>query len=222
MRARPTAVVSAGGDVRRIVLSADDFTFDAGQYVEIRHPDGLTIPFSLASAPERLPEIEIHFRPLPGRPEATALLALLTRGDELTIDGPFGDVSVRGPTRVPLVLCAGGSGIGQCLAIVEHLTHCAQRLPVRLVWSVREARHLYGIERLREWQRRHAWFAFDTWIDAGDRNGACDALEEKRPPGDAEVIVSGGPGFVYAVTDTLAACGFRGSVRSDVFAYAPR
>jgi CDP-4-dehydro-6-deoxyglucose reductase len=225
MRARLIRVESLTEDVLRIRLACSPgFSFAAGQYLRILHPDGRAVPFSIASAPERLPEIELHFRPQPGAPEDAAAVREVLLGTAIDVDGPFGDVVVRAPTPHPLVLVAGGTGVGQCLGILEHLARSRQVDPVHLLWSVSAPGHLYGIAGLESLAARHRWFSFDALVDADDRrSAACTRLESLTIPANATVIVSGGPGFVYAVIDTLATRSGRPErVCSDVFAYAPR
>jgi NAD(P)H-flavin reductase len=204
--------------------ASDAFRFAAGQYVRVVTPDGRAIPFSVASAPERLPEIEIHFRPLPGSDDAKAMLALVENARTFEIEGPFGDVFVAGPTATPLRLIAGGTGIAQCLAIVDHLERVGQREPVHLVWSVSAPAHAYAQDILESVARRERWFRFEIAIDVpGEANGAVATLRRDGVPAEPEVILAGSPPFVYAVCDSIdAQGGAPGRLRSDVFDYAPR
>lgn len=204
--------------------ASEPFRFAAGQYVRVVTPDARAIPFSVASAPERLPEIEIHFRPLPGSDDAKAMLALVENTQTFEIEGPFGDVFVEGPTAARLCLIAGGTGIAQCLAILDHLERVGQRAPVRLVWSVSTPEHVYARDILEGVVRRQDWFRFEIAIDApGDANGAVATLRRDGVPAEPEVILAGSPPFVYAVCDAIDALGGApGRLRSDVFDYAPR
>ena len=188
------------------------------------HPSGLAIPFSVASAPERLPDFEIHFRPTPGAADAQAMQDLIARARLLHLEGPFGDVFVRGPTVSPLCLIAGGTGISQCLSIVGHLCACRQTERVRLLWSVSASAHLYAIEVLDGIRAHHGWFEPIAAVDEPDGQvGAIAALTRHGVPTEGEVILAGSPPFVYAVCDALDALGgYAGRLRSDVFAYAPR
>lgn len=204
--------------------AGDAFRFAAGQYVQVVAPGGRAIPFSVASAPERLPEFEIHFRPVPGSDDAEVMLALIENAQTFEIEGPFGDVSVEGPTATPLCLIAGGTGIAQCLAIVDHLERVGQRESVHLVWSVSAPAHAYAQDMLEGTARRTRWFRFQIAIDVpGEANGAVATLRRDGVPAEPEVILAGSPPFVYAVCDAIDALGGSpGRLRSDVFAYAPR
>ena len=82
---------------------------------------------SIASAPERLPQVELHFRGMPGVPEAQLMAEILDGAPDVHIEGPHGAVCVDGPIDEDLLLIAGGSGIAQCRAIVTHLRHAGQK-----------------------------------------------------------------------------------------------
>ncbi len=180
---------------------------------------------SIASAPDHLPHIQLHYRAQPGVPEALLMNELLSRASgtthEVTIDGPYGDVSFDGPHAGNLLLIAGGSGIAQCRAIVDHL-HCSgQHRRVRLVWSVTDASHLYCDAELR---RFGAWLDYVAVVDVpGAENAAVTWLRSTKAILADRIIVSGGPGFVYAAVDVLRAIGVAdANIESDVFSYAPR
>ena len=221
--ARIESIARHDSGVRLISLTTvAPFAFDAGQYLNVVHPSGARIPMSIASAPERLPRLELHFRPLPGIADAALMLELVDRdATELSIEGPFGDVRVRGPLDEDLWLFAGGTGISQCRSIAEHLLRVGQARPVRLVWSVTDATQLYCDGELRRLAR---WLDYTPLVDSPERpNAAVAWIDRTRPLLRGRIVVSGGPGFVYAVVDALEGIGIGdATVESDVFAYAPR
>jgi len=221
--ARIVSIARLDSDVRLVSLAlASPFAFDAGQYLKVVHPSGARIPMSIASAPQRLPRLDLHFRPLPGVADAALMLELVD-GDatELSIEGPFGDVRVRGPLDSDLWLFAGGSGISQCRSIADHLRSVGHARRVRLLWSVTDAEQLYCDAELR---RFAPWLDYAPLVDSPERpNAAVAWLNETRPALGGRIVVSGGPGFVYAVVDAIERIGTGGATpESDVFAYAPR
>lgn len=220
--ARIDSIAHHDSGVRLITLTpAYSFRFLAGQYVNVVHPSGIRIPMSIASAPDHLPRLELHYRPLPGVPEAALMNELLDGARALSIDGPHGDVRFDGPHADELLLIAGGSGLSQCRAIVDHLRERKQTRRVRLLWSVTRVDQLYCDAELR---------AFAPWLDyiavvdvPNSENAAVAWLRYAALPQSGRIVVSGGPGFVYAVEDVLRANGVGSAViESDVFSYAPR
>jgi CDP-4-dehydro-6-deoxyglucose reductase, E3 len=222
-------VLRPNAEIHQLRLHVDaGWSFLAGQYLNVLHPSGIAIPFSIASAPERLPELEIDFRPMAGSREADAMLELLAPQTQnqarIGLEGPFGRVTQHGPTRGALRLIAGGTGIGQCRAIVEHLTHCPQRSTVTLVWSARSEAALYDLARLERFAQAHSWLTVATRLDAPDgRSRAILDIETHGAPSEDDIVIAGTPGFVYAVVDAIAAAGGDVSrLRSDVFDYSKR
>jgi CDP-4-dehydro-6-deoxyglucose reductase, E3 len=215
---------------RRVFLRLDSSSlldFTAGQYLQVLTTEGAGIPFSMASSPVRLPAIELHFRPMPGSPEAASMLRLLG-GTHLQIEGPFGEVAIAGPTARPLVLIVAGTGAAQAFSIVEFLYGVNQHLPVSLFWHVGDANGLYCHDDFARFAAR-PWLHYQPLLGCGivasqGAPGASTWLEaEHAAIGGADVILCGSPEFVYGQVDAIAARALRpSSIQSDVFAYAPR
>jgi CDP-4-dehydro-6-deoxyglucose reductase, E3 len=216
---------------RRIHLriESDGFTFLAGQYVTVVDADDKPIPFSVASSPTRLPALELQFFPQPGSDAADAMCRLLEHEPRLTLDGPAGDVTLSGPTSQPLALVTSGTGIAQALAMVEFLATVDQRMPVYVYWHVAEVGALYCDHDWRRLDAARGWLHYCPLVGtvAGASADAAimrDWLDAERPVLTvADVVLCGSPEFVHGVSDGLRGLGIASSsLRSDVFAYAPR
>ena len=116
-----------------------DWSFDAGQYIEISLIDppetdaeGSTRRFSIASAPH---EDRIM---VATRMRDSAFKRSLTRipiGTEVKIEGPFGDLRLHHNVARPAVLLSGGIGVTPFRSIVADATHrhLEQRIVLLLV-----------------------------------------------------------------------------------------
>lgn len=222
--ARIEAINHHPSGVSRIVLSLrGPFRHNSGQYLNIVHPSGARIPLSIASAPDRLPQIELHYRSTPGLAEAALVDELLDQPQRaIAIDGPHGNVCVDAPTASELWLFAGGTGIAQAFGIIEHLRGVPQREAVHLIWSVADRTQLYCDAELANGPQ---WLDVRVLIDhPATGNAAVHWLEKQREtPPRGRIILCGGPGFVHAVADALTGLGVPGNaLESDVFGYAPR
>jgi CDP-4-dehydro-6-deoxyglucose reductase len=206
--------------VSRIVSTVQGrFLHKAGQYLHIVHPGGARIPLSIASAPLRLPALELHYRSTPGNADAALLDELLSDvGERLEIDGPHGDVYVDEPDAAELWLIAGGTGVAQAFGIVEHLRGAVLQAPVHLLWSVTSPTELYCEADLRA---AADWLDFHPVIDAATGgNAAVNWLQQHDTPPCGRIILCGGPGFVHAVAEALHALGVPpDTMQSDVFSY---
>lgn len=221
--ARFRAIEPPNPAVQRLLLKSTGFEFAAGQYIYL-HAGQRRLPLSIASAPARLPELELHYRSTPGDADAAALDALLPRARDLTFDGPHGNVVVTDPTREPLTLIAGGTGVSQAASIIEQLAGTGkQRLPVQLWWSLAAPAANYRLSVI-ERACNEPWFALETLYDepAAEANGALARIRSGCiNPG--QYILCGAPGFVYSCAGGLLERGVRrGALRSDAFDYAPR
>ena len=221
--ARLRAVEPLNATVQQLLLDATGFEFSAGQYIYL-HAGQQRLPLSVASAPARLPELELHYRSTPGDPDAAALDALLLHAHELTLDGPHGDVVITEPTGEPLTLIAGGTGISQAASIIEQLADCeAQQLAVQLWWSLAAPTANYAVSAI-ERVSSESWFALETLYDdpAAGNNAAVSRIRT-GPIERGQYILCGAPGFVYSCADELLDRGImRSALRSDAFDYAPR
>lgn len=195
-----------------------EFVFHAGQYLGIRL-DGLDdMMMSIASAPHRLPNLELHYRPTPGDAQSEALDRLLRDDTQLHLSGPYGDVRVS--RDEDCLLIAGGTGASQAFAIARDRAHRAVAGRTDVLWCADTKHDLYAVDELQ------ALATLTTVVD-DQRRAANAGLQWLRTHAgvmrDANVVICGSPGFVYAVHDVLLEVGFAPSaLQADVYSYAPR
>ena len=209
------------GAVQVIQLSvADSFDFEPGQYTSVRHPSGAAIPFSIASSPHRLPELELHFQPIEGLDEARLMSALLRTEQSLLLEPAAGRVRVPEDDH-PLVFICGGSGIAQAWCMLEWLHEMQDARVTKVLWCLDRIDQAYLAPRLEALA-----IDVDVLVDPtrDERNAGLRWLDQHADQlSDAHLILCGGPPFVWAVTDRLDAAGTTGRSRqSDVYEYAPR
>lgn len=221
-RADLTPGRDASPPIQRIVLAAPaGFHFSAGQYLEVLHPSG-PIPMSIASSPTRLPELELHYRAMPGIPAAAWMDELLASGAPLAIRGPGGDVVAPISPERSLLLIAGGTGITQALSVIEAVADRARRPRVRLLWCADHTEDFYCRDHLTA--LADDWLEVDYCADARrgpDNLGLARARAAAQSLPNAWIMIGGSPAFVFAVDDALAAV-TEAPRHADAFAWAPR
>ena len=186
-----------------------DWVHATGQYLLLVHPEGAQIPFSIASAPEALPRLELHYKPTPGHPHS-ALMEDLQRQETIELTGPAGDVIVDAGGDRPLLGLAEETGTSQLCAVGAHFLARASRRSFRVIWGCPSGDQ-YCAEELRRCGDL-------TILDNPDAARVAGA-----PPESVEILLCGSPGWVYEQVDALLAQGATETqLRSDVFAYAPR
>lgn len=118
----------------------------AGQHYVVRltAPDGYTASrsYSVASAPDGLPEIDLTVERLDDGEVSTFLHDVVEIGDELEIRGPIGGWFVW-DGAAPALLVGGGSGVVPLMAMLRLARRRQRSDLVRLVVSVRSPDDLY-------------------------------------------------------------------------------
>ena len=217
---------------RRVVLEPPEpVDFNAGQYLHLIVHDE-KFPFSIASAPHKKNEIELHIKPTPNSEESDAIEALLDFAEHLNIEIPLGDCFITGVPSYPLILVAASTGVTQMKCIIEHLEQSGFQQPVYLYWGVLTDADFYLTELFVKWSDDYDKFSFVPVVSEPDQSPKWQGrtglvgeavLEDFEDLRDLMCIVSGGPGMVYATFDAFVAQGMSPkNMKSDIFSYAPR
>ena len=220
-----------GAGVREIRLYASTAPrFLPGQYLQIVHAADSVIPFSIASAPDELPHLTLHYLAQAGADDAARMDAILESQSSVEILMPCGDCGFASPLSRPLLMLAGGSGIAGVRSLLRALLPAP--VAVKLYWGAARAKDLYLRGELDALASRHpefTWTAVSETPAAGCRSGrvgevvAEDVAAGKLDLDDWEILIAGGPPMVWGTVELLKACGLTAEqTRSDVFAYAPR
>jgi ferredoxin-NADP reductase len=99
-----------------VAFDHDLFSFEPGQWVNFRFPDGVSRVYTIASPPQRPHAVQLCVRVGPGRGGKS--LTRLDAGATVTIDGPYGDFLVPENTHQPVVFMAGDTGIAPIRSMV--------------------------------------------------------------------------------------------------------
>jgi len=218
---RANIVSRIGTPIQRITLRlVDDYSFIAGQYLQVLGPDSSLIPMSIASAPQRLPELELHYRSTPGVAEAVIMDTLL-EGETLEITAPAGNATA-GPLDKPLFIVAGGSGAAQAFSCAEDRGARAGTAPTTILWCADDAAEIYNTEVLQSFSDVQLQVCIDNRRGPKNEGMAWLRANASKHLG-GRVILAGGPGLVYAATDILLELGYpQRDLHADVYDYAPR
>jgi ferredoxin-NADP reductase len=134
----------------RLQLS-EPSTHMAGQHyiVRLTAPDGYTASrsYSVASAPDGTPVIEITVERLPGGEVSEFLHDEVQPGDELEVRGPIGRWFVWS-ADTPAVMVGGGSGVVPLMAMLRLARSTGRTDLLRVVVSVRTPDTLYYADEL--------------------------------------------------------------------------
>ena len=156
---RVQSLVKASHDVMVMTLklpSNEKLQFMAGQYIEFLLKDGKRRAFSLANAPHREGEIELHLRLIPGGTFTEFVFNEMQEKAILRIEAPFGSFYLREETQKSIVFVAGGTGFAPIKGIIEHMIAKDIEREVILYWGARAKEDLYMTELAEQWAEQHA------------------------------------------------------------------
>jgi ferredoxin-NADP reductase len=147
-----------------------------GQHVDLRltAEDGYSVErsYSIASEPERGPEIDITVERIPDGEVSPFLHDVLVTGDRLEMRGPIGGYFVWDASSPgPLFLIGGGSGVVPLMAMVRHRARARAANPTRLLVSSRGPDEIIYRDEL------------DRLTGAGDGFAVVHTLTRQQPPG---------------------------------------
>jgi ferredoxin-NADP reductase/ferredoxin/truncated hemoglobin YjbI len=108
-------------DICRVFLEPNiPIDYKAGQFINIRHPDGVPRSYSLASVASIDYELEIQVKRMPGGLVSNWIMDDLDEGDMVEIQGPHGDCFYQsGISPQNLLLVGTGTGISPLVGIVR-------------------------------------------------------------------------------------------------------
>jgi len=125
-----------------VSFSDDDFSFEPGQWVNFRFPEGVSRAYTIASAPQRPRAVQLCVRVGPGK--GGIALQRLQPGAEVTVDGPFGDFLLPGNDERPVVFFAGDTGIAPVRSIVLHMLATDDERRVAVLYEPDQRHILYA------------------------------------------------------------------------------
>ena len=175
------------------VSFTDPFSFQPGQWVNFRFPEGVSRAYTIASAPQRPEAVQICVRV--GSGKGAEALRKLEAGAEVAVDGPYGDFLLPADDGRPVVFLAGDVGIAPIRSIVLHML------------AVGDSRRIYV---LYEPDARNILYAgdFDPLARAGHithESGPIETLVERNRTTikEALVMAAGFDGFLARARKAL-------------------
>jgi ferredoxin-NADP reductase/fatty-acid desaturase len=228
----PTGAVHTLAKVTQIQLLTEDsvvvtlklpqgqrLDYKAGQYITVSKwldSQQQTRCYSLCSFSDTSPEkgeLKIGVRHTPTGLMSGFINQTLKTGDELIIQGPFGDF-VYPPTHdntiKSLVLIAGGSGITPIFSIIQAVLTQQQSTPVHLIYACRNADNIMFHRQLESLRAAHPSRLKITYLVKTRLNSAMlPSLLPVAALNEVEFYVCGPEGLKNMVVKTLNDTGIK-------------
>jgi CDP-4-dehydro-6-deoxyglucose reductase/3-phenylpropionate/trans-cinnamate dioxygenase ferredoxin reductase subunit len=178
--------------------------FKAGQYLRVLMADGDSRNYSMANAPHRNDELELHIRRVAGGKFSENTLAALSLGSVLNIELPYGEFRLSENDK-NAILIATGTGFAPIKSLIEHNIRLGIERPLHLYWGANTEADLYMQGLPRAWQQKHLWFRFTPVVSSPSkawtgRAGFVHAAVQQDYPemSEIEVYACGAPAMIEA------------------------
>lgn len=210
--------------------SATSLDYHAGQFINLRRPDGLTRSYSLASLPSEDEHLEIHVKRMSGGAMSAWLCDRVSVGDELEYQGPNGSTHYVPRTEPQdLLLVGNGTGAAPLIGIVRDALHVDHRGSIRIFLGSRTTRGLYLHETFSRIAATHPRVEYVPCVSGSDvpvgfAHGRVDDVVRTRISDmrGTRLFVAGLPAMVSAVERWARAEGASPSeIHADAYEVRP-
>lgn len=138
-----TEIQPLAPSVLQLTISfTDPFSFEPGQWVNFRFPEGVSRAYTIASAPQRPEAVQICVRV--GSGKGGEALRQLEAGAEVAVEGPYGDFLLPENDGRPVVFLAGDVGIAPIRSIVLHMLAVADSRRIYVLYEPDARNILYA------------------------------------------------------------------------------
>jgi NAD(P)H-flavin reductase/ferredoxin len=157
-------------DIVHLVLEyKSPFNFFAGQFVNLKRPDGLTRSYSIANIPDHNNLLEFHIRRLPDGQFSGWVYDELESGAQLTLSDAQGSCHyLPGREEQPMLMIGTGSGLAPLYGIIADALAQQHSGPIHLYHGSRDLNGLYFVDEMRELAAKYDNFHYTPCISGKD------------------------------------------------------
>jgi Na+-transporting NADH:ubiquinone oxidoreductase subunit F len=173
--------------------------------------------YSISSDPAQKHSIETIIRLVPGGICTTYCFEYLKVGDQVKINGPYGDFRLS-DTDTPIVFIAGGSGMAPIKCILHHMKKTANNRKATYYFGANKVKELFLLDRMKAFESDLADFRFVPVVAAPDESeswsGATGLVTEAvrrelKNASECEAYLCGSPGMIDAAAKVLIELGMK-------------
>ncbi len=205
----------------RLTLSeGESMDYAPGQYVQLLAPqyegssEEVYRAYSISSDPADKRAIELIVRRVPNGICTTYLFDHLKKGDQVRINGPYGQFYLR-DTDAPIIFIAGGSGIAPIKSMLHHMQNTGNERRAIFFFGLRSTKDVFLMDEMQAFEKTLHSFTFvpvvsqpepgSLWDGTTGRvtDAAANHLNKQPDAGEYEGYLCGSPGMIESSIQVL-------------------
>lgn len=218
-------------DIKLVRLALQDppeISFAPGQYIQLEcpqyklNPEPVYRAYSVASDPADKEHLELIIRLVPEGICTTWVFEYLEEGQEVTLNGPYGDFYIH-EGESEMIFIAGGSGMAPFRSILAELERQECKRTIRYFFGALTAKDLFYLDEMKVYEDKLADFKFipalsepapeDNW--EGETGLITEVVgRHYQDCSDKQAYLCGSPGMIDACIKVLDE---RGLTEDNVF-----
>lgn len=197
-----------------------EMTYVPGQYVQLFSPayddkEEVYRAYSISSDPAEKGVVELVIRLVPGGICTTWCFEHLKEGDEVRLNGPYGQFRLS-DSDAPMIFVAGGSGMAPMKCILHHMKNSGNKRKTTYFFGANQVKELFYLDMMKEFEQSLGSFQFVPVVSRpgedekwdGDTGLVTEALQHSvKEAAGSEGYLCGSPGMIDAVIKVLVKLG---------------
>lgn len=221
-KAKVEKIVDLTHDIKEVtfaLIEPEEIKFKAGQFIQLEVPpyeltsEPVYRAYSMSSPPSVKNKLVFEIRYVPNGICTTWVHKYLKEGDEVIINGPYGEFYLRDTDR-DIIFIAGGSGMAPIRSILMDMNEKQVDRKATYFFGTRSKKDLFKIDKMRQLEKELPNFKFipalsrpepsDEW--EGETGSITDVVDRHLEiEENVEVYLCGSPGMIGACVKLLTA-----------------
>lgn len=203
------------------LIEPEDIDYIPGQYIQLLAPvyekssEEVYRAYSISSDPSDKNAIELIIRLVPGGICTTYCFEYLKVGDEVKLNGPYGDFRLS-DSDTPIVFIAGGSGMAPIKCILHHMKNTGNKRKASYYFGANKIKELFLIDFMSDFESELGDFQFVPVVASPEENENWDGEQglvteavqrNLKNASQCEAYLCGSPGMIDASIEVLKELG---------------
>ena len=199
------------------LIEPKEVDYIPGQYIQLRAPayeknkEEVYRAYSIASDPAQKNVIDLIIRLVPGGICTTYCFEYLKAGDEVKMNGPYGEFRLT-ETDAPIVFIAGGSGMAPIKCMLHNMANTDNKRQATYYFGAKNVKEMFMVDLMRKIESELENFKFVPVVATPEKeekwNGEVGLITQAiqknlKDASECEAYLCGSPGMIDAVIDVL-------------------